>query len=579
MAEATKSVQISQRHKSLGHYVLGKTIGEGTFGKVKVGTHVLTGEKVAVKILEKDRVVDTSDVERVSREIHILSIVRHPNIIQLFEIVETAKQLYLITEYAAGGELYEYIVVNNRLKEPEACRLFQQVVAGVEYIHKLKIVHRDLKPENLLLNYAKDVKVVDFGLSNTYKQDERLKTACGSPCYAAPEMIANKKYDGLQVDIWSAGVVLFALLCGFLPFEDPDTSSLYKKILAGNYMIPSFLSEEAKGMIRGMLNIDPRKRFGIEEIKRHPWFGVSPVKAKEGIIVGVHQIPTESCVLQKLGDYGFDPEYTKKCIEANKHNAATTTYYLLLQKFVREGGKTSADLSSPLFVPAQIGKNHRTLREASQRAKLKFFTNGNTTPHPPTQRTSDFSVRRNHAEYGRVHKLEGTGGSSSNDAEPFRKSIDTVCFKPELTPKEPLVDSKLRKYILSLTANFADDQRNRLNVSVDTASSHRKGNKIRLLSHDERVIFQNPLSTRIHAGFATQARPNPPIRGKPISTSVSPSISMPRSPKPLSFSPGKVRGALDNYKLLANTYQTTGNRFVTRLPTKVHSAAINRRTK
>lgn len=570
MADVAKSVQISQRHKSLGHYVLGKTIGEGTFGKVKVGTHVLTGEKVAVKILEKDRVVDTSDVERVSREIHILSIVRHPNIIQLFEIVETAKQLYLITEYASGGELYEYIVANTRLKEPEACRLFQQVVAGVEYIHKLKIVHRDLKPENLLLNYAKDVKVVDFGLSNTYKQDERLKTACGSPCYAAPEMIANRKYDGLQVDIWSAGVVLFALLCGSLPFEDPDTSSLYKKILAGSYTIPSFLSEEAKEMIRGMLNTDPKVRFGIEEIKRHPWFGTSPVKAKEGIVVGVHQIPTESCVLQKVGDYGFDPEYTKKCIEANKHNAATTTYYLLLQKFVREGGKTSADLSSPSFAPAQIGRSHRTLREASQRAKLKFLTGGNATPHPPTQRTSGFSVRRKHAEYGRYHKLEGTGGSSSNDAEPFRNSIDAASFKPELTPKEPLVDSKLREYILSLTTNFADDQRNRLNASVDAANSHRKGNKARLFSHDEKVIFQNPLSTRLHAAFATQTRPNPPIRGKPISTSVTPSISMPRSPKPLSFSPGKVRGALDNYKLLANTHQTAGNRFVTRLPAKVH---------
>jgi len=554
MMESPKGSHISQKHKTLGHYILGKTIGEGTFGKVKVGTHVPTGEKVAVKILEKDRVVDTSDIERVSRELHILKIIRHPNIIQLFEIVETTKQLYLITEYASGGELYEYILANTRLKEKEACRLFQQIISGVEYIHKLKVVHRDLKPENLLLNYAKDIRIVDFGLSNTYKQDERLKTACGSPCYAAPEMIANKKYDGLEVDIWSAGVILFALLCGFLPFEDPDTSNLYKKILAGNYTIPNFLSEEAKSIIKGMLNTDSKARFTIENIKKHPWFSISPIKVKQGIIVGIHQIPTEPLILQQLINYNFDPEYTKKCIEANKHNAATTTYYLLLQKFIREGGDTAADISSPSFVPITISK--RTLRETSHRDK--FLSTGNTSPYPSTsQRTNDFSIRRKCMD--EYKNLEGTDGGSSNDPKPFRKSIGAVTFKPELI-QEPKGDNKLKKHMLNLTSNFVDDQKNRFNV---TNSQHR-GNKIRLFSHDECILLQNPLSTRVHLTFAAQSRSKPPImRRKPVSTSVTPAITMSKSPKHV-FSPGRVFGTLKNYKLMTSIYQTSGNKFNTR---------------
>jgi 5'-AMP-activated protein kinase catalytic alpha subunit len=230
---------------NVGHYLLSKTIGKGTFGKVKLGIHNSTGEKVAVKILEKDKIQDVNDVERVAREIHILKMIRHPNIIQLYEIIETPKQLYLIMEYVSGGELFDYIVKNHRVKEPMAVKFFHQITAGIEYLHKLNIVHRDLKPENMLLDADMNIKIVDFGLSNTYKDGQTLKTACGSPCYAAPEMIAGKRYLGSQVDIWSSGVILFALICGYLPFEDPNTTQLYKKILNGDFNIPKYVSTDA----------------------------------------------------------------------------------------------------------------------------------------------------------------------------------------------------------------------------------------------------------------------------------------------------------------------------------------------
>ena len=181
--------------------MLGRSIGKGTFGKVRQATHIPIGEKVAVKILEKDKIKNRGDSERVSREIKILKKVDHPHIIQLYEIIETNKQVLLTMELAEGGELFTYIVSKHRLSENESCKFFSQILSGVEYLQQIRVVHRDLKPENLLLDNKKNIKIVDFGLSNFYKQGEMLKTACGSPCYAAPEMIAGKRYNGAQVDI------------------------------------------------------------------------------------------------------------------------------------------------------------------------------------------------------------------------------------------------------------------------------------------------------------------------------------------------------------------------------------------
>jgi 5'-AMP-activated protein kinase catalytic alpha subunit len=160
-------------------------------------------------------------------------------------------------EYARGGELFDFIVSHKRVREKEAAKFLQQILSGVEYLHKIHICHRDLKPENLLMDDYNNIKIVDFGLSNTYKLDEKLKTACGSPCYAAPEMVAGKKYDGLPADIWSCGVILYAMVCGYLPFEDPKTNLLYKKILNAEYTIPDFVSPDCADLIKKILNTDP----------------------------------------------------------------------------------------------------------------------------------------------------------------------------------------------------------------------------------------------------------------------------------------------------------------------------------
>lgn len=321
------------RARSIGHYILGKTIGEGTFGKVKLGTHILTGEKVAVKVLEKDRIVDVADVERVAREVYILKLIRHSHVVQLYEIIETSRQLYLIMEYASGGELFDYIVASGRVEEREASHFFRQIVDGVEEIHKMNVVHRDLKPENLLLDEHRHIKVVDFGLSNTYRDGQLLKTACGSPCYAAPEMIAGKPYIPSFCDIWSCGVILFAMLCGYLPFEDQNTAALYQKILAGEYGLPDFLSASARDLIAGILTTNPQRRLDFPRIRLHSWFSLKPPDHVAEKIATVSQhVYLEEDILDELEKFGFPRDYTARCLRMNKHNHVSTTYHLLARK-------------------------------------------------------------------------------------------------------------------------------------------------------------------------------------------------------------------------------------------------------
>lgn len=342
---------------TLNNYHILKDLGQGTFGQVKLATHKHSKEKVAIKILEKNKIVDKGDRERVSRELHILKILHHPSIAQLYEVLEDDKRLYLVAEFVSGGELFDYIVSARRVKEMEACKFFQQLIDAVEYLHKLNVVHRDLKPENLLIDSQRNLKVVDFGLSNLYKDGELLKTACGSPCYAAPEMIAGRKYSGLAVDIWSSGVVLFAMVCGHLPFDDDDTQKLYRKILKGDFKLPAFLSDGVKDLLNRLLTVNPKKRITIEEIKKHKWFEFYKgyVGIQKGIIIDYHEIPIDNVVVESVEGFGFDKEVIIQSVKANRHNKVTTLYYLLLKKLVENGHVSMADISSVMFRPKVKG--------------------------------------------------------------------------------------------------------------------------------------------------------------------------------------------------------------------------------
>ncbi|MCQ2816225.1 MAG: protein kinase [archaeon] len=336
---------------TIGEFTLGKKLGEGTFGVVRIATHNLTGEKVAVKIIEKAKIVEKSDKSRVEKEIQILKQLHHNNIIRLYSVIQTASTVCLVMEYAPGKELFDYITLKRRLQEVEACKFYQQIISGIEYLNKVRIVHRDIKPENLLLDADNNIKLADFGLSNFYPEDDLLSTACGSPCYAAPEMIKGEKYLGVMSDIWSSGVVLFAMLCGYLPFEDKKNSVLYRKITEGRFSIPFYLSEHAHDIISRILVTDPTKRFTIEQIKRHPWFNLinQRINISHGLLLSKYVIPIDEEIISKMTVYKYDPEEIRKNILLNKHNHLTSTYYLLLNKKIREGHISVGDLKSTLF--------------------------------------------------------------------------------------------------------------------------------------------------------------------------------------------------------------------------------------
>ena len=259
---------------TIGDYIIKKTIGSGTFSTVKLGVHRITHKKVAIKILDKSKIESRDDLERIIREMQILIEMHNPFVIKVYKIYEDKNNFLIIMEYCEGGELFNYIVKKKRLSEEESSYFFYQLINGIEYIHSKGIAHRDLKPENLLLSKNKILKIIDFGLSNFYDGQKRLQTPCGSPCYASPEMVKGKKYDGFNIDIWAIGVILFAMLCGYLPFEDDenDTDVLFNEIIKNKIDYPYFLSRLSLDILQKILVSDPLKRITIDEIKKHEFY-------------------------------------------------------------------------------------------------------------------------------------------------------------------------------------------------------------------------------------------------------------------------------------------------------------------
>ena len=261
----------TRRQNSRFRYTIVKTLGEGSFGKVKLAEHLVTKQRVALKIISRKTLQNNDLAYRVEREIQYLKLLRHPHIIKLFEVVTTPTDIIMVIEYAKN-ELFDYIVKRGKMGEEEARRFFQQIICAVEYCHRHKIVHRDLKPENLLLDDRFNVKIADFGLSNLMTDGNFLKTSCGSPNYAAPEVISGKLYAGPEVDVWSCGVILYVMLCGRLPFDDEFIPTLFKKINGGIYNLPSYLSTGARSLLQKMLVVNPMQRITIDEIRQHAWF-------------------------------------------------------------------------------------------------------------------------------------------------------------------------------------------------------------------------------------------------------------------------------------------------------------------
>ena len=457
-----------------GPYTLGVTLGEGAFAKVKLATHNIIKEKIAIKIIDKFKLLkDETDIHRIKREISILKKIRHNNIIQLYEIMESKHNLYIVMEYCEGKELFDYIVKHKRLNEKDACILFQQLISGVDYLHKQGIIHRDLKPENILLDANNNIKLSDFGLSTFDTHNHLLKTPCGTPTYAPPEMLRGDEYNGECSDIWSCGVILYAMLCGALPYVESKEEVILHKIIHKEFTLPSFLSRQAVDLINKMLTNEPKERIGINGIIRHPWFNIVKPKLYCGLDLNKVQPPVDEHILEKVKLYGYDVDKCRECVMKNKYDTLTAVYYLLVRKHVANGGSSISDLQSKEFV------NYVKAKE-SKNVNVNVNANGNITGS---------------AECGnknkQIVKCNNNNNQQQQQKHVKKKSID-LAKVTTITNKE----LRLSNHYVSTKINNNNNQNAPLPLYANSPCSKRVHTKVK---SDFTGSFAGSLSNTTHA--------------------------------------------------------------------------------
>ncbi|XP_065511289.1 MAP/microtubule affinity-regulating kinase 4 isoform X2 [Caloenas nicobarica] len=377
----------------IGNYRLLRTIGKGNFAKVKLARHILTGREVAIKIIDKTQLNPTS-LQKLFREVRIMKGLNHPNIVKLFEVIETEKTLYLVMEYASAGEVFDYLVSHGRMKEKEARAKFRQIVSAVHYCHQKNIVHRDLKAENLLLDAEANIKIADFGFSNEFSPGSKLDTFCGSPPYAAPELFQGKKYDGPEVDIWSLGVILYTLVSGSLPFDGHNLKELRERVLRGKYRVPFYMSTDCENILRRFLVLNPAKRCTLEQIMKDKWINIG----YEGDELKPYKEPEEDFGdtkrIEVMVGMGYTREEIKESLSTQKYNEVTATYLLLGRKSEVEAAesRTGSSLSlARVRAPGEVTNGKATAHGKGQRGATSYhrqrrhsdFCGPSPLPAPP----------------------------------------------------------------------------------------------------------------------------------------------------------------------------------------------------
>ena len=350
--------------KQIGDYILGEEIGSGAFGKVLLGKHILTGEKVAIKILDKMILnQNPEDYELVKKEISILKLVKHKYIVQLYEILQTAQHIFIIMEYCEGKEILDYILTKNRLNELESLKYFQQLINCLFYLHSQNIAHRDIKIDNMLLDINKDLKLIDFGLSTKYSDDDLLDQPCGTVVYAAPEVLEGKEYHGMLADVWSSGIVLYGMLAGYLPFSEKNDEENKKLVIKGQITMPDFFSDKVKDLLKHMLDVNPMTRYTLQEIKDHPWFNTVDCLLIPGIIIDYNIIPIDEKIIDICVTYNKDKNNVINSIKNNKYDSNSALYYLLIKKLQKKGIKSISDMCSDEFIDFVLDENNLINKE------------------------------------------------------------------------------------------------------------------------------------------------------------------------------------------------------------------------
>uniref|UniRef100_A0A8C9TJG4 MAP/microtubule affinity-regulating kinase 3 n=1 Tax=Scleropages formosus TaxID=113540 RepID=A0A8C9TJG4_SCLFO len=374
----------------IGNYRLLKTIGKGNFAKVKLARHILTGREVAIKIIDKTQLNPTS-LQKLFREVRIMKILNHPNIVKLFEVIETEKTLYLVMEYASGGEVFDYLVAHGRMKEKEARAKFRQIVSAVQYCHQKHIVHRDLKAENLLLDADMNIKIADFGFSNEFTLGNKLDTFCGSPPYAAPELFQGKKYDGPEVDVWSLGVILYTLVSGSLPFDGQNLKELRERVLRGKYRIPFYMSTDCENLLKRFLVLNPTKRGTLEQIMKDRWINAGCEDDELKPFVEPELDITDQKRIDIIVGMGYSREEIQESLARMKYDEITATYLLLGRKSTEleaSDSSSSSNLSLAKARPSselnngQSPSHHKVQRSVSSQKQRRYSDQAGPTIPP-----------------------------------------------------------------------------------------------------------------------------------------------------------------------------------------------------
>ena len=477
-------------------FILGKKIGQGTFATVRLATHIKTNEIVAIKILDKEKMKEIDKI-RSNREIRILKKMRHRNIVHLYNAINSENMIYLIMEYIKGKDLLTYINEKNKLNENESCYYYQQIISGIEYLEKLKIVHRDIKPENIIIEDNKNIKILDFGLSNFYPKNNVLYSSCGSLCYASPEMIEGKKYSGSCVDIWSSGIVLFAMLCGYLPFTDSDEQKLFKKIVEGKLYFPYFLSEQAKDLLNKVLNKDPLKRINIKKIKNHPWFNLNNPKItmSPGFLINEIVIPIDLDIINKMANtYEYNEKEIKIDLLKNRHNNKTTTYYLLLDSKIRKGENSICDMKSEEYIkyiknPYNLLSNYNY--DIEKVIDERVYSNEKTFNLKLSKRNNSFrNSRRNLSLKKKYNKRENNiNDNGFNMKINLKKNIGKIFINKD-SKEEIKYENKKILEMNSSQKNDEIDGRNNLILNNEIIQKSKKRN-LSQATRNKKNIFVN----------------------------------------------------------------------------------------
>ncbi|XP_078090169.1 MAP/microtubule affinity-regulating kinase 3a isoform X2 [Mustelus asterias] len=422
----------------IGNYRLLKTIGKGNFAKVKLARHILTGREVAIKIIDKTQLNPTS-LQKLFREVRIMKCLNHPNIVKLFEVIETEKTLYLVMEYASGGEVFDYLVAHGRMKEKEARAKFRQIVSAVQYCHQKQIVHRDLKAENLLLDADMNIKIADFGFSNEFTVGNKLDTFCGSPPYAAPELFQGKKYDGPEVDVWSLGVILYTLVSGSLPFDGQNLKELRERVLRGKYRIPFYMSTDCENLLKRFLVLNPSKRGTLEQIMKDRWINAGHDDDELRPFVEPDLDITDSKRIDIMVGMGYTREEIQESLAKMKYDDITATYLLLGRKSNElevSDSSSSSNLSLAKIRPSsdlnnstgQSPSHHKVQRSISANQKQRRYSDHAGPSIPPV------------VSYPKRSQTS-TADSDLKEEVQSRKSSTTAVGGRGITPSSPKLGS------------------------------------------------------------------------------------------------------------------------------------------